>query len=97
MVVTIISLCQSIDKQARSCAGKGVGALEYCRRTVTLKLFVLHFFFYSIVNGAGWRLVSFYKVLRDPRIKGALGIQTSIVIVTALLITLAGIVLSVRF
>lgn len=55
------------------------------------------FFFYSIVNGAGWRLVSFYKVLRDPRIKGALGIQTSIVIVTALLITLAGIVLSVRF
>lgn len=64
---------------------------------MTLKLFVLHFFFFPIVNGAGCCLVSFYKVLRDPRIKGALGIQRSIVVAIALLITLAGTVLSVLF
>lgn len=65
---------------------------------MTLKLFVLHFFFFfPIVNGAGCCLVSFYKVLRDPRIKGALGIQRSIVVAIALLITLAGTVLSALF
>lgn len=38
----LLSLRQSIDKQGLS--DRGVGALEYCRRTVTLKLFVLHIF-----------------------------------------------------